>query len=260
MNGHEKLGKFLKDISNWYWDEFVRAEKSKNYTTNEAIIFALIRNCAMQNLPAIKTTLNRLDGKLKTPVKIEMPKVFYLFPNATLEAPAEQPALTDPDPAPPADVVTGEVLAPEPEPELTDADLPSMTMRETLAEMANYPRTLPDAIVDLALKTEQSLRGQAPRPDEIPRVKSVVAAHLLIMAQNRNMDAITEVFDQIDGKLAETIQLLGDDLYITIYSPTAPPGAYLNDNGVLQIEAEAAQALWAQKLGAKHAGHIQQDL
>jgi hypothetical protein len=39
-----------------------------------------------------------------------------------------------------------------------------------------------------------------------------VAAHLLILAQKRNIDALTEVFDQIDGKLAEVLQILGEDI------------------------------------------------
>ena len=133
--------------------------------------------------------------------------------------------------------------APEPDP-----DLPSLGMRETLQEMADYPRELPEAIIELALQTEQALREQAPWPEEIPMVKSVVAAHLLTLAQSRNLDAIGEVFDQIDGKLVETIQLLGDDIFITIYSNTAPPEAQLNENGILQLEAPESQNMWASKL------------
>jgi hypothetical protein len=79
-------------------------------------------------------------------------------------------------------------------------------------------------------------------------VKAVVAAHLLVMAQGRSMDAIGEVFDAIDGKLVETIQILGDDLYITNYSNIAPEGATLNENGILQMEATASQKMWAEKL------------
>jgi hypothetical protein len=78
----EQLGDFLKDVSNWGWDEFVKAEKDNSYTSNQAIIFGLIRSCAMQDLRAIKIAINRLDGKLKTPLKIEMPKIYYLYPNA----------------------------------------------------------------------------------------------------------------------------------------------------------------------------------
>jgi hypothetical protein len=256
-----KLGSFLTEVSSWRWNEFVKAEHDKSYTSNQSLIFALVRACAMQKMDAIKLSLNRLDGKLKTPIKIEYPKIFYQYPNATLP---------EPDKATMADVVngtakgqaavgralieaakdqaaiTGEVMVPEP-PE--EKDLPSMGLRETLTEMSDYPRDLPQGIVDLALQTEQWMRNQAPQPDEIPFVKSVVAAHLLILAQSRNIDALAEVFDQIDGKLAETIQLLGDNIYITSYLTEPPPGAYLNKDGVVEVEAVVAQDIWANKLG-----------
>lgn len=252
----EKLGKFLRDVSNWGWDEFARGEKDKKFTTNEAIIFSLIRACAMQQLAAIKIALNRLDGKLKTPVKIEMPKVFYLFPNATLPGgPPPAPALTaPPDPLVEQQaeaVVEGSIIEPPATTEQTtepQPDLPSLSLRQTLSKMADFPRELPEAIAQAALQTEQWMRNEAPRPEEIPLVKSVVAAHLLILAQTRNIDALTEVFDQIDGKLVETIQVLGEDIYITSYSSSAPEGAIPNKDGVLQIEAVEAQQIWASKL------------
>ena len=257
MSKQDKLAKFLREASNWRWDEFWRAERDKQYTTNQAIIFALIRACAMEKMEAIKIALNRIDGKLKTPVRVEMPKVYYLYPYATLpDAPEAASPLPAGDPDEPSEAIEGEVL---PAPIKHDAtneprDLPSMGLRETLSEMSDYPRELPEQIVKLALETEQWLQGNGPKPDEIPMVKSVVAAHLLIMAQSRNIDALTEVFDQIDGKLVETIQVLGPeggDIYITMYATTAPPGAKLNADGVLQIEATQTQETWANKLGDK---------
>ncbi len=252
----DKLAKFLKEVSNWQWDEFVRAEKNLQYSSNQAIILALIRSCAMQNLPAIKTALNRLDGKLKTPVRIEMPKVFYLYPNATpLEAPAFARVTDDPTTVNQVEKIVEGELMPMPLPaentteDKSKKDLPSMGLRETLVEMGDYPRELPDAIIQLAEQTHQWVQKHAPMPDEIPMVKSVVAANLLVMAQKRNIDALTEVFDQIDGKLVETLQILGEDIYIEIYSSSAPPEAKLNDDGVYQLEAKMSQDTWAEKLG-----------
>lgn len=237
----EKLGTFLREVSNWSWEEFVLAERDDSYTTNESIIFALIRSCAMQKMDAIKMSLNRLDGKLKTPVQIEYPRIYFIYPNAKALTSGETPL----------EIAEGELI----EAVITDLavveeekDLPSMTLRETLSKMSDYPRQIPEAIVEQALLTEQWMRGQAENPGEIPRVKSVVAAHLLLMAQKRDIGALTEVFDQLDGKLVETVQILGDDIYITNYSDTAPDGAILNKNGVLQLEATIAQNLWAEKL------------
>ncbi len=245
----EKLGQFLKEVSNWYWDEFVRAEHDKTYTSNQAVIFALIRACALEKMDAIKMSLNRLDGKLKTPIKIEYPKIFYIFPNAKKVENQKEPlkALDGQGTKTPANKETGTSII-LPEPELTAEDLPSLSLRDTLNKMSDYPRELPEGVIELAQNVEKSINQGAPMPDEIPMVKSVVAAHLLVLAQQRNIDALGEVFDQIDGKLAETLQIIGEDIYITSYRKDAPAGAELNEEGIFQIEATKVQDLWAQKL------------
>lgn len=255
-----RLGDFLREVANWDWEEFCRAEHNPQYTTNQAVIFALIRGCVMEKMEAIKLALNRIDGKLKTPVRIEMPKVFYRYPRAKPigwdnpqvipngENSAQNISLL---PAGENATITGKVVEPvveEPEPELA-----TLSLRQTLGKMADHPREVPAAVIEFATLTQQWLAGHAEEPDEKPLVKSVVAAHLLKLAQERNIDALSEVFDQIDGKLVETIQVLGEDIFITDYSLTAPDGAYLGADGVLQIEAVQAQDMWAQKLtGSKN--------
>lgn len=239
-----KLGSFLQEVSNMRWDEFWAAERDKSYSSNQAIILSLIRSCTLQKMPAIKMALNRLDGKLVTPVKIEYPKIFYLYPNAK-----QVEAHTDIHVGITAGDIGSDIVQRQDTEEPEEVDLPSLSLRETLTKMSDYPRSLPENVIDLARATEESLREQKPLPSEIPMVKSVVAAHLLIMAQNQDTNAIAEVFDQIDGKLAETIKLLGDDIYITSYIDIAPANAYVNKDGILQAEAEQVQAVWAAKLG-----------
>lgn len=255
-----KLANFMREAYNWRWDEFVKAEKDKSFSSTEAIVFAVIRACAMQKMDAIRISLQRIDGKLKTPVMIEMPKVFYRYPNAkAVEGgePAETPdfeKIAAGADAPPSTTLTGEIAhLTEPEAEVADEeDLEQMGLREALDKMADYPRELPEAIVQLAEETERAIRNRTPLPEEVPRVKSVVAAHLLVMAQKRNIDALYEVFDQIDGKLAETIQILGpgesNEIFIDMFVPVAPPGAFQGPDGVLRIEAMEAQADWGEKL------------
>lgn len=261
MSKDNKLGKFLREASNWSWEEFVRAEHDSEFTTNQSLIFAVIRACAMEKMDAIRLALNRIDGKLKTPIKIEMPKVYYLFPNAKLEeVEPEKPGfvgeLEGVEVMQETNLLTGEIIerVEEPEPDEDENDLPSLSLRQTLSKMSDYPRNLPEAIIASAVQTQQWMNGQAEKPEDIPRVKSVVAAHLLVMAQRRNIDALTEVFDQIDGKLVETIQLLGPegkDIQIISYATTAPPGAFLNEDGILTMEATAAQSMWAERLEKK---------
>lgn len=255
-NHDKKMGAFLREVSNWSWEEFFKAEGDDQYTSNEAIIFSLIRSCAMQKMEAIRMSLNRLDGKLKTPINIEYPKIFYLFPNASIEgAPAtakgELGHVEGVTVMEEKNLATGEIIkrVEDEEPEVETNDLPSLSLRETLTKMADFPRELPNAIIQRAQEVEWAVNAGDPMPAEVPRVKSVVAAHLLVMAANRNISALNEVFDQIDGKLAETLQILGDDIYITNYGTIAPEGATVNADGILQIEAEAAATLWAQKLG-----------
>jgi hypothetical protein len=239
-----RLGAFLREVSNWRWSEFVVAENDMKYTSNQAMIFALIRSCAMQNLQAIRLSINRLDGKLATPLKIEYPKIFYLYPNAKPhELPEEKPMKI-------IDVVPEEMntLIVQETP-IEEDDLPSLSIRQTVAKMSDYSRELPQQVADQAMQTEQYIKKQGNMPVVDPLVKSVVAAHLLIMAQNRSIDALGEVFDSIDGKLAETFQVLGEDLYITNYGFMAPDNAYVNEDGVMQVEAMKSQDMWAQKLG-----------
>jgi hypothetical protein len=249
-----KLGSFLSEVANWDWEQFCLAENDPQFTSNEAVIFAVIRACAMEKLDAIRMALNRLDGKLKTPVRIEMPKVFFLYPYA--KAPEDVTQLQPGDDVSEDITSQMELLASDPKAEDEEPDLATLSLRQTLTKMADYPREVPIAVIEFATATQQWLQhpDKNPEPEEKPAVKSVVAAHLLHLAANRNLGALNEVFDQIDGKLVETIQILGDDIFIVSYSIVAPDGAYLNKNGVLQLEATQAQDTWAQKLGQKNGG------
>jgi hypothetical protein len=245
-----KLAAFLREVSNWNWEEFCKAESDPQYTTNQAVIFALIRACVMEKMDAIKLALNRIDGKLKTPVRIEMPKVFYRYPMAQLPPEDHSKKQNISQLLPTGDASIGsEAVIPEAEPE---PELATLSLRQTLSKMADHPRQVPEAIIAYATATQKWLNGTGPMPDEKPLVKSVVAAHLLKLAQERNIDALSEVFDQVDGKLVETIQVLGEDICITDYSLTAPDGAYLGPDGVLRMEAVQAQDIWAQKLGNRN--------
>lgn len=245
----ESLAAFLREVSNWSWEDFCTAEHDDQYTTNQSVIFALVRSCAMEKLDAIKVALNRLDGKLKTPVKIEYPKIYFLYPHAKNSKHKKPETIADIR----RDIELYNATEHEP-PEPEQVDLPSLTLRQTLAKMADSPRQVPEAVIAYATQTQQHMQhpDQIQRPPTVPLVKSVVAAHLLKMAQNRNINALTEVFDQIDGKLVETIQILGEDIFIVSYSIEAPEGAYLNENGVLQLEAAQAQDVWAEKLGKQN--------
>lgn len=231
---------------NWTWEQFVRAEANEDdYSSADAVVFSLIRACTLENMSAIKLAINRFDGKLATPVRIQYPKVFYLFPNAasvSLE-PVDQPALLEQPPGTTTDLT---VTTPSEDENV----LPTLGLRQTLERMVDYPRSLPQQLIDQSQEIHRWVKGQSQmKPMSNPAVKSVVAAHLIRLAGKRNMDALYELFEAVDGKLVETIQVVGEDIELISYSPVAPFGAVKNADGVYMIEATNTQKLWAQKLG-----------
>lgn len=243
-----KLGNFLTEAIHWRWDDFVKAEKDSKYTGLEAAVLSLIRVCSESKLGAIKLAIDRVDGKIETPIKIEYPRVWLTFPDAKSVATAPDPkqlagevALTVPD-KPPADI-----------PEEPPTSPATLTLRETLSKMADSPRTIVPVILQKKKEVEMALK-QDPNYEieNAPLVKSVIAANLLNLAIERNnFEAITEVFDQIDGKLVETIRILGDDIYLSQYSLEAPFGAVKNASGVYMIEAKEIADTWRRKLESK---------
>lgn len=246
-----KLGEFLKEVINWQWDKFCRAEKDPNYKGYEAAVFSLVRTSAEANLSAIKLAINRVDGKIETPVKVIYPKVFFLYPQAERVAlpsseHSELKQLAHPDSLPndpPPDV-------PEEEP----VSAATMTLRQTLRKLADHERIVTQLILKRKEEVEQQLKDKEKVEDgddaetKVPLVKSVIAANLLNLAEKNNFEAISEIFDQIDGKLVETIRFLGDDLYLTQYALEAPHGAKKNKDGVYMLEAKEVADLWKQKL------------
>lgn len=243
--GRGQLGSFLNEIIHWDWEQLCRAERSDEYSAYQATVMSLVRNCAEGKLNAIKLAIDRVDGKIDTPIKVEYPKVFILFPHAkttSLTAPADAEArqLTTPEP-----------VVEQAKPEEEKVKVATMTLRETVMKMADSPRAVPLMIQKRKQEVEEAVKHQVDLSDEkknIPLVKSVIAANLLILANEKGkFEAITEVFDQIDGKLVETIRILGEDMYLESYVLEAPYGAIKNSEGVYYLEAPQISDVWKAK-------------
>lgn len=252
-----KLGEFLKEVINWRWDEFLAAEKSKDYTGYQATVLALVRICSEGKLGAIKLSIDRVDGKLETPIKIEYPKIFLVYPHA--ESVAELPSGEAPTnlrtpsllpEIPPEGAEISHENEDEPKTEVV------LSLRDTLHKLADSPRLVTQLILarkDEVDKAEGPITDSDDAAKKIPLVKSVIAANLLRLANDKgNFEAITEVFEQIDGKLVETLRLLGDDIFLVQYGLEAPYGAAKNKKGVYMIEQVASASVWEEKLKAKH--------
>ena len=242
-----KLGSFLKEVIDWNWSEFCTAELDINYSGFEGVVLGLVRKCSDGKLGAIKLAIERADGKLETPIKVDYPKVFILFPDA--EKVALKPGAPDSPTAALTAPTSDSLKEKTAEPQEEEIHIATLSLRDTLRKMADAPRAVPIMIHQRKKEVEEAIKSKAPLPDEknIPLVKSIVAANLLLMADNGKYEAITEVFDQIDGKLVETIRILGDDMYLTSYLLEAPFGAKKNSDGVYYLEAPQVADVWKKK-------------
>lgn len=255
-----QLGSFLREVIDWDWSDFVYAEKdAQKYTSAQDKVLKLVRICSEAKLSAIKLAIARVDGQLKTPVRLEFPKIYYLYPHArTTDDNVIDEAATEPAAELPAgDLAEAESIKEEPaEPE--QKDLVTMGLRDTVRAMADEPKILVPLILETKNGTEAIIEqfgdeiAEFPEGFHIPKVKSVIAANLHSL---NSFDAINEIFDQIDGKLVETIQVLGGDddgdIYITQFATVAPAGAIKNKDGVYQIEQSQATDQWRRKLEQK---------
>lgn len=230
-----KLTPFFKDMIELRWSEFAQMEHDMDYTSSQAVIFAIIRACQRGKLPAIKESLNRIDGKMAVEVEVEYPKFFFLFPNAATVA------ALPPGAAGPAATTSPALTEPE-EPPATHS------LRDTLKRMGEEKRSLVEIILNAAeeIDTIVSYKGDLPESD--PLVKSVMVAGLLKMAHKGSLGAIFEVLDQIDGKVADKIKVLGEDVYLNRYDEIAPYGAVKNEDGIYQLEAANTTNSWAAAL------------
>lgn len=242
-----KLTPFFKEVIEKRWSEFVLMEESEDYTSSQAVVFSVIRACVNGKLPAIRESLNRVDGKLAEEIEVIYPKFYITYPHATaIAGPKDQ-----------VRVEAGELIVPEGDGSTSigpDPELPLVTgsLRDTLTRMSAQPRNLVTAILTAAkdVETRNSYKSEH-EPLSDPLVKSVIVAGLLKLAHNGNLGAIFEVFDNIDGKLVDTIRVLGEDVYLTSYDLVAPAGAEKNKDGVYQMEADNTSSKWAISLGKK---------
>lgn len=237
---NQKLTPFFKEVIELRWSEFHQLEQGESHTSAQAIVFAVIRACAKGKLPAIKESLNRIDGKLQEQIEVEYPKFYVVFPHATgiesgkkHEVKVEEGEMHVPE-------GDGVMTIGEPEPLVTGS------LRDTLKRMSNEPKFLVSKILEAAADVESRQNvSNDHEPLNDPLVKSVIVAGLLKMAHNGSLNAIFEVFDNLDGKLVDKIKVLGEDVYLTSYNTIAPVGAEKNKDGVYQLEADNTTSKWA---------------
>ena len=241
-----KLTPFFKEIIEVRWGEYVKMEKAEEHTSAQGVVFAIIRACAEGKLPAIKESLNRIDGKLEEQIDVIYPKFYIQYPYATSRLKSDGTKVIDIPNV--LETTDGPPFAPGEE---GYQPLVTGSLRDTLNRMSDAPRNLVTAILAAAKEVElrEGYAGDVD-PANDPLVKSVIVAGLLKMAHNGNLGAIFEVFDNLDGKLVDVIRILGEDVYLTSYDLIAPQGAK-KVKGVYQMEADNTSSKWAISLGKK---------
>lgn len=235
----EKITPFFKDLLDRPWSEFAKLEHSQGYTSAQGVVFALIRACAKGKLPAIKEALDRIDGKVAMEIEVEFPKFYFRFPYATGVAGIEGSVRDD------EEVEVLPVVKEEEEPVATDS------IRSVLQRMSDEPRQLVTEILTTAAQIDEAVAYANDLPPGDPKVVSVIVAGLLDMAHAGKLGAIFEVLDQIDGKVADKLKVLGGDVIINRLDEIAPAGAVKNEEGIYQIEAPQTTSVWATALERK---------
>lgn len=238
-----RLTEGFRDIIELRWDEFVALEADQNGTNFDSIVTAIARASMKGNLRAIQTALDRLDGKVATEIEVEYPKFYTLYPRATRAA--DDKSIIDGDDRDfspePVKSISEIGLLNKTEP--TEEELPTGSLRAVLEKMLDSPKQI---VIDILARAGEVDNGDKSKGN--PTVKSVIVAGLMKLVHDGRIGAVFEVFDQIDGRVADKYKILGGDVYLQNYSTIAPSGAYLNGNGIYQVEANNTTDSWAARL------------
>lgn len=240
-----KLTDGFKDIIELHWSELVAMEKNLNASNFDSIITGVARACKKSNLRSIQMALDRLDGKVAMEVEVEYPKFYTIYPYATMKA--DDPSIIELDnPGPRGEekkFIQEYPSTPEEAAEVTEEELPTGSLRAVLNRMLERPKSV---VSDILATSDLVDEGILTKGD--PLVKSVIIAGLMKLVHDGRINAVFEVFDQIDGKVADKIKILGGDVYLTRYDTVAPAGAEKNENGIYQLAADNTTNIWAARL------------
>lgn len=244
----------FREIIELPWSELVAMEESLDATNFDSVITGIARAAQKSNLRAIQTALDRLDGKIATEIEMEYPKFYTLYPNATKRA--DDPSiieLTELTEVKPLDTGVDTRILGAPadldELEAANEEMPTGSLRAVLERMLDSPK---QSVVDILAASKAIDQGVFELGN--PRVKNVIVAGLMKLVHEGRISAVFEVFDQIDGKVAEKIKALGNDVYVKRFDLIAPAGAEKNENGIYQVVSEQMTNTWQIRLEASARG------
>lgn len=220
----------LTEMSEWYWPDFIQSREDEEKTEYEDSLIKLVVSIVDEKVTvaAIKRAIERVDGKQAENINIEYPKFYVRYPNAKNvvnlvgKEVIDMPAVTVPGP-----------------------EMATAGIRGAIAEMSQRPKGAAAKVLEIA-------RRYIDDPLYVSRasikVKEVIASALIVLSKTKQ-GAMEELLNQIDGKVATTYKLLGDDVYFNRYDEEAPAGGIIGKDGVYMIETKNVTNSWALKLG-----------
>lgn len=222
----------LTDMVDWLWVDYLREKDKDEYSEYEDTLFQIIWSITdpKTSLSSIRRAIDRVDGKQPDNVRVEYPKFYMQYPNVKDTARLIGGPVDD----------TPAIIAPAPE-------MATAGIRGAIRQVSSQPRGTALRVLELAKRMiedpDASYSAQL-------KVKEVIAAALIVLSKTKQ-SAMDELLDQIDGKVAVTYKLLGDDVYMISYSDTAPAGGQLDEDGVYFIESQNVTDSWAARLASE---------
>ena len=208
-----KLNNYFKDhLPKNYRDFRLSVHKM---SSNEAVVAELLRICCEEdNVQAIKLFFERTLGKPEKTIIIKRTSIRMEYPNATKKA-----------------------LKPQIEEETTAV---SPLENKVIVEEKDSPGWLLNQALDKIGESGQEYAYEVIEDKDRYPVIEVLAANLYAIAmRGGNLNAITLLFDYLDGSVADVIRLDTEDtILLENYAEQAPYDAKQDENGVWYVEEE----------------------
>ena len=206
-----KLNNYFKDhLPKNYRDFRLSVHKM---SSNEAVVAELLRICCEEdNVQAIKLFFERTLGKPEKTIVIKRTSIRMEYPNATKKA-----------------------LKPQIEEETTTI---SPLENKVVIEEKDSPGWLLNQALDKIGESGQEYAYEVIEDKDKYSVIEVLAANLYAIAmRGGNLNAITLLFNYLDGSVADVIRIDDQDtILLENYAEQAPYEAKQDENGVWYVE------------------------
>lgn len=206
-----KLNNYFKDhLPKNYRDFRLSVHKM---SSNEAVVAELLRICCEEdNVQAIKLFFERTLGKPEKTIVIKRTSIRMEYPNATKKAL---------------------------EPQIEDGTITTSPLEnKVIVEEKDSPGWLLNRALDKIGESGQEYAYEVIEDKDKYPVIEVLAANLYAIAmRGGNLNAITLLFDYLDGSVADVIRLDAEDtILLENYAEQAPYNAIQDENGVWYVE------------------------